>query len=154
MTDYNDYAVTSVQPNGMGAQASIEGTCQKGGRAVFLATLNETGDQKAPLGLPTFQNGAIVGEKRINDEHVFPTAFRNEMFKNRIVVATLSSLEPTESIETTWRVLAQVETSRGPIFVTIPLFDSNIQKLLVACKKQGEIANRRGGFPDAPNQQR
>jgi peptidoglycan hydrolase-like protein with peptidoglycan-binding domain len=143
MTDDNDYTVTSVQPNGMGAEAFIEGTCQKGGRAVFLATLNETDDQKTPLALPTFQNGAIVGDKRINDEPVFPTALRNDRFKNRIVVTTLSSLDPAESIETTWRVLAQVETSRGPILVTIPLFDSNIQKLLGACKKRGEIANRR-----------
>ncbi len=142
-TDDSDYTVTSVQPNGRGAQASIEGTCRKGGRAVFLATLNETDDQKAPLGLPTFQNGAIVGEKRINDEPVVPTAFRIDMFKNRMVVATLSSFDPAESIETAWRVLAQVETSRGSILVTIPLFDSNIQKLLVACKKRGEVENRR-----------
>ena len=47
----------------------------------------------------------------------FPTALRTDMFKNRIVVTTLSSLDPAESIETTWRVLAQVETSRGPILV-------------------------------------
>jgi hypothetical protein len=154
MTDDNDYTVTSVQPNAMGAQATIEGTCQKGGRAVFLATLNETGDQKAPLGLPTFQNGAIVGEKRINDEPAFPTAFRNDMFKNHIVVATLSSLDPAESIETTWRVLAQVETSRGPVVIKIPLFDSNIQKLLISCKRQQEIGNRRGVSSDGLNSQR
>jgi uncharacterized protein YecT (DUF1311 family) len=30
MTDDNDYTVTSIQPNGMGAQALIEGTCQRG----------------------------------------------------------------------------------------------------------------------------
>ena len=113
------------------------------GRAVFLATLTDTGDPNAPLGLPTLRNGAVVGEKRINDEPAFPTAFSNDKFNNRIVVATLSSLDPAEPIETTWRVLARVETSRGPVFVSIPLFDSNIQKLLAACKKQGEIANRR-----------
>jgi hypothetical protein len=94
MTDDNDYTVTSIQPNGMGAQALIEGTCQRGGPAVFLATLTETGDQTVPLGLPTFQNGVITGEKRVNDERVFPTAFHNDMFKNRIVVTTLSSVDP------------------------------------------------------------
>jgi hypothetical protein len=154
MTDDNDYTVTSIQPNGMGAQALIEGTCQRGGPAVFLATLTETGDQTVPLGLPTFQNGVITGEKRVNDERVFPTAFHNDMFKNRIVVTTLSSVDPAESIDTTWRVLAQVQTSRGPVVIKIPLFDSNIQKLLIACKKQQEITNRRGVSSDGLNSQR
>jgi peptidoglycan hydrolase-like protein with peptidoglycan-binding domain len=153
MTDDNDYTVRSVQPNGSGAEALIEGTCQKPGRVVFLATLNETGDHSNPLGLPTFQNGAIVGEKRINDEPAFPRAFPNDIFKNRIIVSTLSSLDPTESIETTWRVLAQVETTRGPVLMRIPMFDDNVQKLLAACKRRGEIANRRTGGTTGLNSQ-
>jgi hypothetical protein len=76
------------------------------------------------------------------------------MFKNRIVVTTLSSVDPAESIDTTWRVLAQVQTSRGPVVIKIPLFDSNIQKLLIACKKQQEITNRRGVSSDGLNSQR
>jgi len=56
-------------------------------------------------------------------------------------VATLFSLDPTESLETTWRVLAEVETSLGSIVIQIPMFDVNVQKLIVACKRQGEVAS-------------
>jgi peptidoglycan hydrolase-like protein with peptidoglycan-binding domain len=149
MTDDVDYTVTSVQPNGHGAQATVEGSCQKG-RVVFLATLTEA-KTRDPLGLPTFDNMTTVGEKRINDEPVFSTRFHNDTFRNRILVSALTSLDKTESIETTWRVLAQIETSLGSIIVQIPTFDANVQKLMTACQRQAEMARRRGGVPDAPN---
>ena len=116
MTDDIDYTVTTIQPNGKGAQASIEGICQTG-RVVFLATLMEA-DRDTPLGLPTFENMTIVGNKRINDDPKFATSFPNDQFRNRIVVATLSSLDPTESLETTWRVLAEIETSLGSMVIS------------------------------------
>jgi peptidoglycan hydrolase-like protein with peptidoglycan-binding domain len=152
MTDDMDYTVTTIQPNGKGAQASIEGTCQKPGRVVFLATLMDADHSDVPLGLPTFENMTIVGNKRINDDPKFATSFPNDKFRNRIVVATLSSLDTTESLETTWRVLAEIETSLGSMVVRIPLFDANVQKLIVACKRQGEAVNRHEGVPDAPKE--
>lgn len=151
MTDDIDYTVTTIQPNGKGAQASIEGICQQPGRVVFLATLMEA-DRDTPLGLPTFENMTIVGDKRINDDPKFATSFPNDQFRNRIVVATLSSLDPTESLETTWRVLAEIETSLGSMVIQIPMFDANVQKLIGACKRQGEAANRHEGVPDAPKE--
>ncbi len=153
MTDDTDYTVTTTQRNGKGAEASIEGTCQTPGRVVFLATLLETANPDAPLGLPTFENMTIVGKKRINDDPAFATSFPNDKFRNRIVVAALSSLDPTEALETTWRVLAEVETSLGSIIIQIPMFDVNVQKLIIACKRQGEAANRHQGVPDAPRVQ-
>jgi hypothetical protein len=153
MTDEKDYTVTSVQPNGKGAKALIEGSCiRKPGRVVFLASLHEITDRNTPLGLPTFEKMTIVGDKRINDDPIVSTRFTNDAFRNRIVVATLSSMDLTESIETTWRIRAQVESSLGPIFIEIPTFEVNVQKLLVSCKRQGELFNRRGGFPDAPKE--
>jgi hypothetical protein len=83
MTDDIDYTVTTIQPNGKGAQASIEGTCQKPGRVVFLATLMDAAERDAPLGLPTFENMTIVGNKRINDDPEFVTSFPNDKFRNR-----------------------------------------------------------------------
>jgi hypothetical protein len=68
-------------------------------------------------------------------------------------VATLISLSATESIETTWRVLAEIETGRGRLIVQIPMFNANVQRLLVACGKQFENANNRRGFVDAPSVQ-
>jgi peptidoglycan hydrolase-like protein with peptidoglycan-binding domain len=80
MTDDIDYTVTTIQTNGNGAQASIEGTCQKPGRVVFSATLNDSSDRETPL-----------GNKRINDEPQFATSFQNDKFRNRIIVARLRS---------------------------------------------------------------
>jgi Putative peptidoglycan binding domain len=148
MTDDFDYTVRSVQSNGHGAQATVVGSCQKS-RVVFLATLSESNGGE-PIGLPTFENMNIVGDKRINDDPVFTTHFRTDKFRNRIVVSTLASLDTTESIETTWRILARVETSLGSITIQIPTFDANVQKLMTACQRQAEMARRRGGLTDAP----
>ena len=153
MTDDKDYTVASTQPNGKGAVATIDGECAKPGRVAFVATLLDASDAKSPLALPDFNNEYIAGMKRINDEPAFPTHFPTQKFRNNVVVATLISLSATESIETTWRVLAEIETGRGRLIVQIPMFNPNVQRLLVACGKQFENANNRRGFVDAPSVQ-
>jgi hypothetical protein len=145
--------VTSVQPNGKGAVAFIEGTCQKPGRVTFVATLQDALDTKNALGLPDFENGYITGNKRVNDDQPFPVRFPTQKFRNSILVSMLTSLGATESIETTWRVLAEIETARGRMLIQIPMFNDNIQKLLVACGKQYENAKSRRGLVDAPSPQ-
>jgi hypothetical protein len=151
MTDDKEYTVTSTQPNGKGAVAIVEGKCAKPGRVAFVATLLDASDDKSPLALPDFNVEYIAGMKRINDEPAFPTHFPTQKFRNNIVVSTLISLSATESIETTWRVLAEIETGRGRLIVQIPMFNANVQRLLVACGKQFENANNRRGFVDAPS---
>ena len=151
MTDDKDYTVTSIQPNGKGAMAIIEGSCTKPGRVLFVATLQDASDPKSALALPDFGDSYIAGNKRINDEPVFPTHFPTQKFRNNLVISTLISLGAAESIETTWRVLAGIETARGRLIIQIPMFNPNIQKLLVACGKQFENANNRRGFVDAPS---
>jgi hypothetical protein len=116
----------------------------------FVATLHDASDPNSPLGLPDFTPGQIAGNKRINDDPAFPTRFPIQKFRNSILVSTLLSLEPVESIETTWRVLAGIETARGPIVIQIPMFNANVQKLLVACARQYENAKKSSGVPDAP----
>ncbi len=151
MTDDNDYTVSSVQKNGKGAVAGIEGTCPKPGEVTFTATLTQEIDPDSPLGLPDFAGSYIAGTKRINDDAPFPTRFQTLKFRNQIVVASLTSSHAgTEPIETTWRVLAEIETARGRIFIQIPMFDANVQKLLTACGKQYENAMKRRGLADAP----
>jgi len=150
MTDDKDYTVTSVQPNGKGAVAFIDGTCQKPGRVSFVATLQDASDFKSSLGLPDFDRGYIAGNKRVNDDAPFPVRFPTQKFRNSILASTLTSLSATESIETTWRVLAQIESSRGTIIVQILMFNANVQKLLIACGRQYENAINRGGLVDAP----
>jgi hypothetical protein len=150
MTDDKDYTVASVQPNGRGAVADIEGTCQNPGQVAFVATLRQVSDPDSPLGLPDFGDSYIAGTKRINDEPAFPTHFEMEKFRNRILISKLTSLDPTESLEATWRVLAQIETAHGQIVMQIPMFNPNVQKLIVACGKQYENAKKRGRLADAP----
>jgi hypothetical protein len=151
MTDDKDYSVTSTQPNGKGAVAVVEGGCARPGRVTFVATLLDASDSKSALGLPDFNNeGYIAGNKRINDQPAFPTHFPTQKFRNNVVVSSLASLAPTESIETTWRVLAEIETARGRLIIQIPMQNANIQKLLVACGKQLENARNRKGVIDAP----
>ena len=151
MTDDKDYTVTSTQPNGKGAVAAVEGGCAKPGRVAFVATLLDASDAKSALGLPDFNIDYIAGKKRINDDPAFPTHFPIQKFRNNVVVSTLTSLAATESIETTWRVLAEIETARGRLIIQIPMFNANVQRLLVACGKQFENANNRRGFVDAPS---
>jgi peptidoglycan hydrolase-like protein with peptidoglycan-binding domain len=153
MTDDKDYTVTSTQPNGKGAVAIVEGGCAKPGRVAFVATLLDASDSKSALGLPDFNIGYIAGNSRINDEPVSPTRFPTQKFRNNVVVSTLTSLGATESIETTWRVLAEIETAQGRLIIQIPMFNASVRRLLDACGKQFENANNRRGFVDAPSRQ-
>jgi hypothetical protein len=153
MTDDKDYTVTSQQSNGKGVVAFIEGTCENPGHVAFVATLQDALDPKSPLGLPDFQNGYIAGNKRINDAPLFPARFPSQKFRNSILISALTSLADQEAIETTWRVLAEIETARGRIILQIPMFNPNVQKLLVACARQYENAKNRRGLADAQRAQ-
>ena len=61
MTDDKNYTVVSVQSNGAGAVANVEGTCKKPGQATFIATLAQASQFEGPLGLPDFAGDYIAG---------------------------------------------------------------------------------------------
>jgi peptidoglycan hydrolase-like protein with peptidoglycan-binding domain len=150
MTEENEYTVSSTQPNGDGAVASIEGVCLKD-RIVFQATLLDANDSKRPLGFLTSAGGAVVGNKRTNDDPVFATTFPTVRWRNRIEVSTLSfSHDSPESADTTWRTLAEVETSQGTLYIKIPMFNAKIQTLITNCQRQYELEKRQNGRRDAP----
>ena len=150
MTDEKDYMVSATQSNGTGALAAIDGLCLND-EVQFRATLQDAKDQKVPLGFPPSSVGSIIGKKRINDDSAFATNFPLDKWRNRIVVSRLSFRDDdTESADTTWRVMAEIETSQGTLYIRIPTFDSNIQKLITTCKQQYEVEKRRQGLPDAP----
>jgi peptidoglycan hydrolase-like protein with peptidoglycan-binding domain len=150
MTDEQDYSVSSTQSNATGALAGIDGQCSKD-QVVFKATLHDADDPKAPLGFATSSAGGIIGQKRINDDLVFATSFPLVKWRNQIEVSRLSFRDDDpESADTTWRVLAQIETSRGTLNIKIPMFDPKIQKLISTCKQRDNVDKRRQGLPDAP----
>src|SRR5262245_51118095 len=150
MTEENEYTVFSTKPNGSGSTASIEGACLKG-QVIFQATLQDANDPKQPLGFITSAGGAVVGNKRINDDPVFATTFPTVRWRNRIVVSTLSfGHDSAESADATWRTLAEVETSQGTLYIKIPMFNAKIQTLITSCQRQYELEKRRNGRRDAP----
>jgi hypothetical protein len=150
MTEENEYTVYSTQRNGSGAVAFIEGVCLKD-QIAFHATLLDADDPKQPLGFLTSAQGAVVGNKRINDDPPFATTFPTGKWRNRIVVSTLSfSHESAESADTTWRTVAGVETSQGGLYIQIPMFNAKIQTLIKSCQRQNELEKRRNGRRDAP----
>jgi hypothetical protein len=85
MTDDKDYTVTSGQTNGKGAIARIEGTCRRPGQVTFIATLGDA-ESNTSLGLPGSGTGYVPGNKRINDEPVFPVRFATQTFRNEILI--------------------------------------------------------------------
>jgi hypothetical protein len=150
MTEEKEYTVSSTQPNGSGAVANIKGACLKD-HVVFQATLQDANDPKRPLAFITSTEGAVVGNKRINDDPVFAATFPTVRWRNRIVVSTLSfSQESADSADTTWRALAEVETSQGTVYMKIPMFNAKIQTLITSCQRQHELEKRRNGRRDAP----
>ncbi|QHP69450.1 peptidoglycan-binding protein [Bradyrhizobium sp. LCT2] len=154
MTEEMEYTVLSRQSNGTGAVANVEGFCERN-QVPFQATLENDHDPAASLGFITsrFDNG-IIGKKRINDGPVEPTSFPAEKWRNRITVASLIfTHDGPEVAETTWRVLAEIETSRGTLYIKIPMFNGNVQKLIANCQHRYEVEKRRGGHPDAPMSQ-
>jgi hypothetical protein len=151
MTDEQDFVVSSTQPNGTGAMAAIEATCSKN-EVVFETTLLNVNDPKVPLGFASSNSSVIVGRKRINDDSAFATSFPREKFQNQIVLSRLSFRnDDVESADTTWRVLAEIETSRGTLYIKIPMFDPSIQKLIGNCKYRYEIEKRRMGSINVPD---
>jgi len=147
MTDDKDYEVSSTQANDAGAVATVRGRCSNS-TILFEASLHDATDQKVPLGLPSSSQGGLIGKKRLNDGSVFAYSFPFDGFKNRIVLSQQSfRQDDPESGETTWRVLAEIETSQGTIYMKVPMFDPKIQKLLAACKRQFVIDQRRDANP-------
>ena len=150
MTEENEYTVYSTQRNERGAVASVEGVCVKD-QVIFHATLLDAKDPKQPLGFLTSAGGAVVGNKRINDDPIFATTFPAGKWRNRVVVSTLSfSRDGAESADTTWRTLAEVETSQGTLYIKIPMFNAKVQTLIKSCQRQNELEKRRNGRRDAP----
>ncbi len=150
MTDEQDYTVLSRQTNGAGALAVVEGVCSKD-QVLFQATLHDANDLKIPLGYARSSAGGIIGNKRINDDFSFATNFPLDKWNNRIIVSKQSfRQDDAESADTTWRILAEIETSRGTLYIKIATLDAKIQKLIAACKYHYEVEKRRQASPGTP----
>ena len=134
MTDKEDYTVNSDQSNETGALAAVEGSCVAG-KVKFTARLTDAIDTKAALRFGRSGPGHIVGKKRVNDASAFAVSFPLETWSNQIVLSLMSfEQDDPESADTTWRLLAELETSRGTLYIKIPMLDPKLEKLGSACR--------------------
>ena len=148
MTDDQDYSVSSNQTNGTGALAVVEGQCVKD-EVQFDVTLHNKNEPKVPLGYQRSSLGGVIGKKRINDNTALATSFPIGRWSNEFRLSNLSFRnDDPESADITWRILAEIETTRGTLYVKLPTFDPTIQKLIINCKKHYEIEKLRQGSFD------
>ena len=163
MTDRTDVVVRSIQNNGRGAVAEIEGNCFKPGILRFTALIvDERG--KPTIGLPTYssRDNSFFGNRRVNADQATPITFAGDDFQNKFVALALlqrqtskkSDLPSTDSrmasiiesvlmaaklglspqpLETTWRTLVAIDTTAGPVLLKIPLFDKSVRSLVESC---------------------
>ena len=139
MTDQIDVRVKSIQKNELGVIAEIDGKCLKPGVVEFSAlVVDENG--KPTLGFPQYTGQAVVGTLRINSDPASQFRFLNEEFHNNFVILVLTGNGTAaqgnwnfQTAESTWRVLAEIQTNQGPVFIKIPLFEKNVRKLVEGC---------------------
>jgi hypothetical protein len=142
MTDKVELTVRSSQDNGKGALATVEGRCagseslpNRGVVAVFAATITDDNGQP-DIGFPTENALGVWGAWRRNeyaaDQGMMILRYK---FRNQFIIATIGDTDEGHTIrtDTSWRVMAEIETTKGPVLIKIPIYDEKIQQLLGSC---------------------
>lgn len=145
MTDKPNVTVRSIQKNENGAIAQIDGKCLDNNVIQFTSLFLDA-DAKPTVTIVGFYSDEYSkiyqGELRLNSEQSDKINFRMGRFRNEIIIlnldnlpigATRESLFENRSTNSTWRVLAKLETSSGEFLIKIPIFDPAIQQLVSSC---------------------
>jgi hypothetical protein len=152
MTDQVDLTIRSVQRNDNGAVTEIIGKCIQPGLVTFSALVVDE-DGKPTIDFPNYSDntGLLSGRRRINNEPPDVGAFMSDQFHNLFFVLTLvdteilskkqpqgsniwvSSLMNPQKVGTTWRALVEFESTKGAILIEIPLYDTNVRKVVDRC---------------------
>jgi hypothetical protein len=153
-TDRVDVRVESVQKNADGASASAEGICRNGTIVFFATVVDEAG--AASLDFPDRVDGyrGIRTTYRVNDENPTQKLIPQYQYSNRFFIVAFSAykqkverlelgthfgvdeslLLDSPPLDTTWRIIVEINASQKPILVKIPIYDDNIQELIQTCK--------------------
>jgi hypothetical protein len=153
-TDRVDVRVESVQKNANGASASVEGICRNGTIVFFATVVDEAG--AASLDFPDRVDGyrGIRTTYRVNDENPSQKLIPQYQYSNRFFIVAFSAykqkverlelgthfgvdeslLLDSPPLDTTWRIIVEINASQKPILVKIPIYDDNIQELIQTCK--------------------
>ena len=136
MTDRIDVSAISVQQNENGAVAEVTGYCD--GAYVAFSTLIVDTSGNPTVDLP--QNLSLDGilgapaSTRLNDyAPEFKILLRKGNFRNELVIARLAKSPPGQ-LSKTWRIYMQIETSRGPVLIKIPMYDKAVQEMISSCR--------------------
>ena len=153
-TDKVDVTVESVQKNADGAFASVEGVCRNG-TIVFFATLVDAAGA-ASLDFSDRVDGyrGIRTTYRVNDENPAQKLIPQYQYSNRFFIVAFSSykqrvewldlgthfgideflLLDSPPLDTTWRIIVEVNAAQKPIIIQIPIYDDNVQEFIRACQ--------------------
>jgi hypothetical protein len=155
MTDAVELIASSDQSNGHGAAAKVTGMCVDGLMTFTALVTDEDGDPTIPLAGGS--RNIVPGLRRVNDDRSEDHNFPMKDFQNQFILGILASSAKFKAkseafskagfiqkyitintqwinADTSWRVLAQIETSSQSLLLKIPLFDSNVEKLAASCK--------------------
>jgi len=153
-TEKVDVTVESVQKNADGAFASVEGVCRNG-TIVFFATLVDAAGA-ASLDFSDRVDGyrGIRTTYRVNDENPSQKLIPQYQYSNRFFIVAFSGykqrvewldlgthfgideflLLDSPPLDTTWRVIVEINAAPKPIIIQIPIYDDNVQEFIRACQ--------------------
>ena len=153
-TDDVDATVESVQKNKDGAFASVEGVCRNGTIVFFATLVDEAGAASLDFSDRVDGYRGIRTTYRVNDEIPSQKLIPQYQYSNRFFIVAFSAykqkverlelgthfgvdeslLLDSPPLDTTWRIIVEINASQKPMLVKIPIYDDKIQELIHTCK--------------------
>jgi hypothetical protein len=153
-TDKVDVTVESVQKNANGAFASVEGICRNGTIVFFATLVDEAGAASLDFSDRVEGYRGIRTTYRVNDENPAQKLIPQYQYSNRFFIVAFSSykqrvewldlgthfgideflLLDSPPLDTTWRIIVEVNAAQKPIIIQIPIYDDNVQEFIRACQ--------------------
>jgi len=153
-TDKVDVTVESVQKNADGAFASVEGICRSGTIVFFATLVDEAGAASLDFSDRVEGYRGIRTTYRVNDENPAQKLIPQYQYSNRFFIVAFSGykqrvewldlgthfgideflLLDSPPLDTTWRVIVEINAAPKPIIIQIPIYDDNVQEFIRACQ--------------------
>jgi TonB family protein len=153
-TDKVDVTVESVQKNENRAFASVEGVCRNGTIVFFATLVDEAGAASLDFSDRVDGYRGIRTTYRVNDEKPSQKLIPQYQYSNRFFIVAFSAykervewldlgthfgvdeflLLDSPPLDTTWRIIVEINAAQKPIIIKIPVYDDGVQELIQTCK--------------------